>query len=169
MEANVKSIFIRSFQHDSPQKRYDRCGYELPFNIPFVEKEYFDDGNYEEEPRLHPRVAVLKNTNVEADIMSRTRQHGRRVHYSLQEDEDFSKYHRYQSPSPGPRERHHHPGQRQHRSRRNFRLHCMFFYKIFILCFSDERDQAHLFQERYNSNILLDMREEEDDDIFYNA
>ena len=43
------------------------------------------------------------------------------------------------------------------------------FYKIFILCFSDERDQAHLFQERYNSNILLDMREEEDDDIFYNA
>ena len=43
------------------------------------------------------------------------------------------------------------------------------FHKIFILHFSDERDQAHLFQERYNSNILLDMREEEDDDIFYNA
>ena len=44
---------------------------------------------------------------------------------------------------------------------------CFFFN--FILSFSDERDQAHLFQERYNSNILLDMREEEDDDIFYNA
>ena len=43
------------------------------------------------------------------------------------------------------------------------------FFLIFIFCFSDERDQAHLFQERYNSNILLDMREEEDDDIFYNA
>ena len=143
MEANVNSIFIRSFQHDSPQKRYDRCGYELPFNIPFVEKEYFDDGNYEEEPRLHPRVAVLKNTNIEADIMSRTRQHGRRVHYSLQEDEDFSKYHRYQSPSPGPRERHHHPGQRQHRSRRNFRLHCMFFFIKFFFFVSVMKGTRH--------------------------
>lgn len=36
---------------------------------------------------MEPRATVLKNTNVEAEI--RGRQHGRRVHYSLEEDDDI--------------------------------------------------------------------------------
>ena len=134
-------------------------------------KEYYDlyPGYYEEEELPRPRAAVLKNTNIEAELLSQRRQGEatghRRVHYSVQDQEDieYAAYHRwgpvtlpgfdsfiltsllafercdvrllakpfssihciypsrYQSPSPGPRQRHHHPGDRHHRSRRTFR------------------------------------------------
>ena len=78
----------------------------------------------------HPRVAMLKNTNVEADMLARRQDSGssRKVHYSSKDEEGGylrPAYRRYQSPSPGPRQRHQNPGG-HHRSRR---------------AYSDERDQ----------------------------
>ena len=103
-------------------------------------KDYYDPGlydYYEEErvwtsPSPHPRVSVLKNTNIEAEMSARRQvevmSRGRRVHYATkevdeEEDEEeleyeASLYHRYQSPSPGPRQRQQHPA--VHRSRRTY-------------------------------------------------
>jgi len=93
----------------------------------------------EEEDRLynnatHPRVAMLKNTNIETELLARRREYGgngssggRRVHYSDSSfcGDDYGGYsRRYQSPSPGPRPRQDTGG--HHRSRR--------------LQYSDERD-----------------------------
>ena len=65
-------------------------------------KEYYDlyPGYYEEEELPRPRVAVLKNTNIEAELLSQRRQGeatGRRVHYSVQDQEDieYAAYHRW--------------------------------------------------------------------------
>ena len=65
-------------------------------------KEYYDlyPGYYEEEELPRPRVAVLKNTNIEAELLSQRRQgeaSGRRVHYSVQDQEDieYAAYHRW--------------------------------------------------------------------------
>lgn len=80
----------------------------------------------EEEERLynnatHPRVAMLKNTNVESEMLARRREYGaagRRVHYSDREEDYGTSYNRrHQSPSPGPRQRPENPGG-HHRSRR---------------------------------------------------
>ena len=81
------------------------------------EDQYYEE--QEERMYLYPRVAVLKNTNVEADMLARTRQETR--------NRPGGGYRRYQSPSPGPRQRHHNQApERQHRSRR---------------AYSDERDR----------------------------
>jgi hypothetical protein len=80
----------------------------------------FGDSYYEEEERLvypqpHPRVLMLKNTNIESELRGRGTtaeygggggREGRRVHYQERGD-----YRRHQSPSPGPRDRALHPGQ----------------------------------------------------------
>ena len=65
-------------------------------------KEYYDlyPGYYEEEELPRPRAAVLKNTNIEAELLSQRRQgeaSGRRVHYSVQDQEDieYAAYHRW--------------------------------------------------------------------------
>ena len=65
-------------------------------------KEYYDlyPGYYEEEELPRPRAAVLKNTNIEAELLSQRRQGeatGRRVHYSVQDQEDieYAAYHRW--------------------------------------------------------------------------
>lgn len=95
----------------------------------------------EEEDRLynnaaHPRVAMLKNTNIESELLARRREYGgggsggRRVHYSDSSfcAEDYGGYsRRYQSPSPGPRPRQ--DSGSHHRSRR--------------LQYSDEREDYH--------------------------
>ena len=70
--------------------------------IVYPGKEYYDlyPGYYEEEELPRPRVAVLKNTNIEAELLSQRRQgevSGRRVHYSVQDQEDieYAAYHRW--------------------------------------------------------------------------
>ena len=69
--------------------------------IVYPGKEYYDlyPGYYEEEEVPRPRVAVLKNTNIEAELLSQRRQEasGRRVHYSVQDQEDmeYAAYHRW--------------------------------------------------------------------------
>ena len=81
--------------------------------------------------------------------MSARRQvEGRRVHYS-KEDPELEHYHRYQSPSPGPRHRQQlHPGDsRVHRSRRTY---------------SDERDSLRDLESAHY-NILCD------EELQYNA
>ena len=70
--------------------------------------DYYDD--WRAWPTPQPRVSVLKNTNIEAEMSARRQVEGRRVHYS-KEDPEMEHYHRYQSPSPGPRHRQQlHPG-----------------------------------------------------------
>ena len=113
------------------------------------------DQYYEEEERMyqtshpHPRVAMLKNTNIEADMMARRQDMsaGRKVHYSAKEEEGYLRpaYRRYQSPSPGPRQRHQNPGG-HHRSRR---------------AYSDERD-------RLTEGRVLAVRGDKFDNNYYN-
>jgi len=74
-------------------------------------------GYYDDEERLygpsqvHPRVAMLKNTNIESELRGRVDYtDNRRVHYQERE------YRRQESPSPGPRQRAAYPV--EHRSRR---------------------------------------------------
>ena len=132
-------------------------------------KDYYDPGlydYYEEEaawpsPSPHPRVSVLKNTNIEAEMSARRQERqveGRRVHYATKEEEEeeeeeleysASLYHRYQSPSPGPRQRQQHPG--VHRSRRTY---------------SQEGEGR---EGRYYNNNLRDVEMLCDDEMQYNA
>ena len=131
------------------------------------------DQYYEEEERLyhathpHPRVAMLKNTNVEADMLARRQESStsRKVHYSSKDDEGGylrPGYRRYQSPSPGPRQRHQNPGG-HHRSRR---------------AYSDERDRLSgvgggrgekYDNSYYNNNCAADTERLIEEEMQYNA
>ena len=134
-------------------------------------KDYYDPGlydYYEEErvwssPSPHPRVSVLKNTNIEAEMSARRQvevmSRGRRVHYATKEVEEedeeeleyeASLYHRYQSPSPGPRQRQQHPA--VHRSRRTY---------------SEDRDQGR--EARYYNNNIRQVEMLCEDELQYNA
>lgn len=79
---------------------------------------------------------------------------------------------RYQSPSPAPRQRHHHPGDRRHRSRRNFRFGVRIktmnhtFIKTY---FSDERDHYDLRTPKYDGGYLNNSDQAILDDFQYNA
>ena len=131
------------------------------------------DQYYEDEERMyhathpHPRVAMLKNTNVEADMLARRQDSStnRKVHYSSKEEEGGylrPTYRRYQSPSPGPRQRHQNPGG-HHRSRR---------------AYSDERDRltgvggtrGEKFDNScYNNNSAADTERLIEEELQYNA
>ena len=141
-------------------------------------KDYYQPGlydYYEEEeplwaspsPSLHPRVSVLKNTNIEAEMSARRQvevmSRGRRVHYATKEVEEeeeeaeleyeASLYHRYQSPSPGPRQRQQHPA--VHRSRRTY---------------SEEREgREGRDQARYYNNNIREVEMLCEDEMQYNA
>ena len=132
-------------------------------------KDYYDPGlylaEYYEEERgwpspspQPPRVSVLKNTNIEAEMSARRQVEGRRVHYATKEEEEeeleysASLYHRYQSPSPGPRQRQQHPG--VHRSRRTY---------------SEEREGMEEREGRYYNNNIREVQMLCEDEMQYNA
>jgi len=155
---------------------YDESLYNQRHPNPPRQAEASHDQYYEEEERMyhgthpHPRVAMLKNTNVEADMLARRQDSGssRKVHYSSKDEEGGylrPAYRRYQSPSPGPRQRHQNPGG-HHRSRR---------------AYSDERDQLtdsgrgiagrgdKFDNSYYNNNCAADTERLIEEEMQYNA
>jgi len=155
---------------------YDESLYNQRHPNPPQQAEASHDQYYEEEERMyhgthpHPRVAMLKNTNVEADMLARRQDSGssRKVHYSSKDEEGGylrPAYRRYQSPSPGPRQRHQNPGG-HHRSRR---------------AYSDERDQLtdsgrgiagrgdKFDNSYYNNNCAADTERLIEEEMQYNA
>ena len=155
---------------------YDESLYNQRQPRPPRQTEPLHDQYYEEEERMyhtthpHPRVAMLKNTNIEADMLARRQDSGssRKVHYSSKEEEGSylrPAYRRYQSPSPGPRQRHTNPGG-HHRSRR---------------AYSDERDRLtdsgraiggrgdKFDNSYYNNNCAADTERLIEEEMQYNA